>query len=96
MEADCSGMCWRDWSILELLFTGKDNINFPEGWLVGCQGCHLFLLVTDRQPSDNYQWWDIVCIGIYTRGYNWQKKKNQKTEEEEGEKKTENTPVKKI
>lgn len=47
MEADCSGMCRRDWSILELLFTGKDNINFPEGWLVGCQGCHPFLLITD-------------------------------------------------
>lgn len=72
MEADCSGMCRWDWSIPELLFTGKDNINFPEGWLVGCQGCHPFPLVTDRQPGDNYQWWDIAHIGIYTGGCNWQ------------------------
>lgn len=57
----------------------EGQYQFSRGMIGGMSSCHPFLLITDRQPTDNYQWWDIACIGIYTRGYNRQTKREEST-----------------
>lgn len=41
---------------------------------MGCQGCHPFLLITDRQLSDNYSDGTLSALA-YTPEDNWQTKK---------------------